>query len=326
MAGMKLRAEVLGLPAYRFEAHEAAVKLDQNEAPDDVTGALRRAAFERLERQAWNRYPELHPQGLAAQLGARHDWPAEGVAVAGGSNVLIQAATIVAGLGRQVATVRPTFSVYALQAHLLGATLVERAPRARIRAPDRGARGGPAGRGGRGVRRRADGADRQPGRPRRPRTAGGGGRGPLAARRRRGLRGVRARRPRRAGPRLPPGGPAADVVEGVRARRCAARVRARAPGGRGRTAQGAPPVLRLGASGRGGRSGPRRAGRRRRARGAHGGRARTPWCRARSAAGRRGLPQRGQLPLGAGRRCGGHLPGPARPRRARASPGPPARG
>lgn len=125
MAAMKLRAEVLGLPAYRFEAHDAAVKLDQNEAPEDLPAGLRRAALERLERQAWNRYPELHPQGLAARFGARHAWSADGVAVAGGSNVLIQAATIVAGIGRRVATVRPTFSVYALQARLLGATLVE---------------------------------------------------------------------------------------------------------------------------------------------------------------------------------------------------------
>lgn len=125
MAAMKLRAEVRDLPAYRFEAHDAAVKLDQNEAPEDLPEALRRAALERLAGQPWNRYPELHPQRLAAQFGARHAWPADGVAVAGGSNVLIQAATIVAGIGRSVATVRPTFSVYALQARLLGATLVE---------------------------------------------------------------------------------------------------------------------------------------------------------------------------------------------------------
>jgi histidinol-phosphate aminotransferase len=126
MAAMKLRAEVLGLPAYRFEAHDAAIKLDQNEAPDDLPEALRSAVLERLAHQPWNRYPELHPQGLAERLGARHGWPADGVAVAGGSNVLIQAATIVAGIGRSVATVRPTFSVYALQARLLGANLVER--------------------------------------------------------------------------------------------------------------------------------------------------------------------------------------------------------
>jgi histidinol-phosphate aminotransferase len=125
MAAMRLRAEVLGLPAYRFEAHDADVKLDQNEAPEDLPEPLRQAALARLADRAWNRYPELHPQGLAAQLGDLHGWPADGVAVAGGSNVLIQAATIVAGIGRRVATVVPTFAVYALQARLLGAELVE---------------------------------------------------------------------------------------------------------------------------------------------------------------------------------------------------------
>src|SRR5690606_8161479 len=79
----------------------------------------------KLASGAWNRYPEVHPMGLAATLGARHDWPAEGVTIAGGSNLLIQTLTIVAGLGRRVLTVAPTFSVYALQARLLGAELTE---------------------------------------------------------------------------------------------------------------------------------------------------------------------------------------------------------
>ncbi|MDF1522844.1 MAG: histidinol-phosphate transaminase [Trueperaceae bacterium] len=122
---MKLRSEVLDLPPYRFEAHGAAVKLDQNEAPEDLPEPLRRAALERLAARSWHRYPDLHPVELAERFGARHAWPSDGVVVAGGSNVLIQAATIVAGLGRRVATVTPTFSVYALQARLLGAELRE---------------------------------------------------------------------------------------------------------------------------------------------------------------------------------------------------------
>jgi histidinol-phosphate aminotransferase len=125
MAGMKLRPEVLDLPPYRFEAHEAAVKLDQNEAPEDLPAPVRRAALARLAARPWHRYPDLHPIELAERFGARHGWPSDGVVVAGGSNVLIQAATIVAGLGRRVATVAPTFSVYALQARLLGAELFE---------------------------------------------------------------------------------------------------------------------------------------------------------------------------------------------------------
>ncbi len=122
---MSLRPEVSALPPYRFEAHEAAIKLDQNENPEDLPDALKAAALERLAQTDWHRYPELHPEGLAERLGARHGWPATGVVVAGGSNVLIQALTIAAGLGRRVVTVTPSFSVYGLQARLMGADLIE---------------------------------------------------------------------------------------------------------------------------------------------------------------------------------------------------------
>lgn len=135
MAAMKLRPEVLDLPAYRFEAHEAAVKLDQNEAPDDVPEAIRAAAMARLSERPWHRYPDLHPRGLVTRLAERHGVSADGVVVAGGSNVLIQAATIVAGIGRRVATVSPTFSVYGMQARLLGGDLVEVPLGARFELP-----------------------------------------------------------------------------------------------------------------------------------------------------------------------------------------------
>lgn len=125
MASMNLRPDLRALPAYRFEAHDAPVKLDQNERPDELPAALKAAALARLAAAAWHRYPEVHPARLAERFGALHDWPAEGVVVAGGSNVLIQALTIAAGLGRRVATVAPTFSVYGLQARLLGAELHE---------------------------------------------------------------------------------------------------------------------------------------------------------------------------------------------------------
>lgn len=125
MTGMKLRPALRALPAYRFEAHDAPVKLDQNERPDELPADLKAAALARLADVAWHRYPEVHPARLAERLGALHAWPADGVLVTGGSNVLIQALTIAAGLARRVATVAPTFSVYGLQARLLGAELVE---------------------------------------------------------------------------------------------------------------------------------------------------------------------------------------------------------
>ncbi len=125
MAAMSLRPEVRALPPYRFEAHDTPIKLDQNESPEDLPAPLKEAALARLASAAWHRYPDLHPEGLARRLGARHGWPAEGVAVAGGSNVLIQALAVIAGLGRRVVTVAPSFSVYTLQARLVGAELTE---------------------------------------------------------------------------------------------------------------------------------------------------------------------------------------------------------
>jgi len=125
MGAVNIRPEVLALPAYRFQAQIATVKLDQNESAEDLPAPLRRAALERLEAAEWHRYPALHADALAARLGLRHDWPADGVVVAGGSNVLIQALVVLSGLGRSVLTLTPSFSLYELQARLFGADLRE---------------------------------------------------------------------------------------------------------------------------------------------------------------------------------------------------------
>lgn len=125
MDGMVIREEVRRLPAYDFRHNPQPVKLDQNEAPDDQTGALAGALAADMAGLRLNRYPQLHPVDLEEALARRHGWDAAGVVVTNGSNVLIQALVIAAGLGRSVLTVSPTFSVYASQARLLGAELVE---------------------------------------------------------------------------------------------------------------------------------------------------------------------------------------------------------
>ncbi|MFU8887096.1 MAG: pyridoxal phosphate-dependent aminotransferase [Trueperaceae bacterium] len=125
MEAMNVRQAVRDVPAYRFEALPALVKLDQNESPDDLPATLREAALARVAAAEWHRYPDLHPDGLAARLAARHDWPADGVVVAGGSNVLIQALVVLSGIGRHVAALSPSFPLYAQQARLLGAALHE---------------------------------------------------------------------------------------------------------------------------------------------------------------------------------------------------------
>jgi histidinol-phosphate aminotransferase len=125
MGLMTLRSAVRDVPGYRVAAHAARVKLDQNESPYDLPADLRDRAFERLHEASLNRYPDMHADRVRARIAELEDWPEDGVVVAGGSNVLIQALVILAGIGQRVVTVTPTFAVYALQARLLGAELTE---------------------------------------------------------------------------------------------------------------------------------------------------------------------------------------------------------
>jgi histidinol-phosphate aminotransferase len=122
---MSVRAEIRDLPAYRFKAHGCPVKLDQNESPYDLPEKVKAKVLDRLQGIAFNRYPDIHAEPLRAALARRHRWPEEGVVVANGSNVLIQALVQACGLGQRVLTVKPTFPVYGLQARLLGAPLTE---------------------------------------------------------------------------------------------------------------------------------------------------------------------------------------------------------
>lgn len=122
---MSLRPELLAAPAYAFTARAGVVKLDQNESAYDLPEPLKAEVARRLMALPFNRYPEIAAQTLRETLAARHAWEAEGVVLSGGSNILIQALIIAAGLGRTVLSVKPTFSVYALQAQVLGARLVE---------------------------------------------------------------------------------------------------------------------------------------------------------------------------------------------------------
>lgn len=122
---MTVRPEVRDLPAYSFTAYDCPVKLDQNESPYDLPERLKDEVVARLREIAFHRYPEMHAESLRAALARRHGWSEEGVVVAGGSNVLIGAFVQACGIGRRVLTVKPTFSVYPLQARLLGAALTE---------------------------------------------------------------------------------------------------------------------------------------------------------------------------------------------------------
>lgn len=120
-----IRPSVRAVPAYPFTPTDAPIKLDQNENPYDFPERLKALAVGRLMERPWNRYPDLHADELRRRIAALEDWDEHGVVVTPGSNVLIKLLTELAGIGQTVLTVNPTFSVYTLEAQLLGANLVQ---------------------------------------------------------------------------------------------------------------------------------------------------------------------------------------------------------
>jgi histidinol-phosphate aminotransferase len=125
LAAMFLRSEVKAAPAYNFTPHPATIKLDQNESPYDLPEALKAKVLAQLETLVFNRYPDLASESLRPKLATFHGWDERGIVVSGGSNILIQALVMAAGIGHTVLTVSPTFSVYPLQAKVQGAHLIE---------------------------------------------------------------------------------------------------------------------------------------------------------------------------------------------------------
>jgi histidinol-phosphate aminotransferase len=94
---------------YPYVAVDAAIKLDQNESPEDLPADLKARALARLEKLPWNRYPAMHAEEVRAAVARHEGWPAEGVVLAPGSNLLIHA--LVSG-ARSVVDTAPAFPYY----------------------------------------------------------------------------------------------------------------------------------------------------------------------------------------------------------------------
>ncbi len=106
-----------GLAAYPYKKVEAAIKLDQNESPWDLPEDLKARALERMREAPWNRYPEMHAEGVRALVARFLDWPAEGIVVAPGSNFLVLALALGA---RRILDTVPSFAFYEGAAKVTG--------------------------------------------------------------------------------------------------------------------------------------------------------------------------------------------------------------
>jgi histidinol-phosphate aminotransferase len=94
---------------YPYSKVDAAIKLDQNESPEDLPPELKARALARLAALPWNRYPELHAEDVRADLARHEGWPEAGVVLAPGSNMLIMA---LSQAGRSVLDTSPAFPYY----------------------------------------------------------------------------------------------------------------------------------------------------------------------------------------------------------------------
>jgi histidinol-phosphate aminotransferase len=94
---------------YPYTKHEARVKLDQNESPEDFPAELKARALERLAKLPWNRYPELHAEDVRAAVARHEGWPEEGVVLSPGSNLLVLA---LAEAAASVLDTSPAFPYY----------------------------------------------------------------------------------------------------------------------------------------------------------------------------------------------------------------------
>lgn len=94
---------------YPYTKHDARVKLDQNESPEDFPADLKARALERLASLPWNRYPELHAEDVRAAISRHEGWPEAGIVLSPGSNLLVLA---LAEAAASVIDTSPAFPYY----------------------------------------------------------------------------------------------------------------------------------------------------------------------------------------------------------------------
>lgn len=136
-SGTLFRSTLAGLHAYVPTPAQPGHRLHLNESPSDLPQSVKEAATARLLAMNWSHYPET-TQSLFEALAARDGWRPDGVIAGNGSNEMLQVLLYAALMpGDAIVLAAPSFSVYATQARVAGARLVEVPMRAGPDAPFR---------------------------------------------------------------------------------------------------------------------------------------------------------------------------------------------
>ncbi len=129
-----IRPEVMALEPYTLDLSKVPHKLDQNEVPWEVPRRLKLRWMKRMLQEPWHRYPDFHADRLRARLSELHGWPESGILVGNGSNELLQVALFaVAGGGRRVLGLAPSFGLYRGMVTIAGGQYEALGPRADLR-------------------------------------------------------------------------------------------------------------------------------------------------------------------------------------------------
>ncbi len=109
------RAALRAEKAYALVEETAGVKLNQNESPWDIPDELKDRILRTMRDLPWNRYPQRLPEELRGRIARDEGFPAEGVRLGNGSNLILQwIFEAFGGPGRLALVPKPSFSLYGM--------------------------------------------------------------------------------------------------------------------------------------------------------------------------------------------------------------------
>ncbi|MBP1678645.1 MAG: histidinol-phosphate aminotransferase, partial [Bacteroidetes bacterium] len=121
-----IRPEISDLGAYSLKQYAHRIKLNQNENPFELPGAVKAEILERLAQAAWSRYPSFVPAAQIARVADFGGWKPEGTLLGNGSNDVLQLLFMsVLERGKTCVISQPTFTLYKILARGLGASVEE---------------------------------------------------------------------------------------------------------------------------------------------------------------------------------------------------------
>ena len=117
---------VQNLNEYVVPQDVEGIKLNQNESPLDLPPGIKNRILEKLDKNHWNRYPDIDGSSLVRALSKYTGHDAKGILIGNGSNEMIQTVFLTfCNPQDRVLVVSPGFSIYPRMAQILGCKIIE---------------------------------------------------------------------------------------------------------------------------------------------------------------------------------------------------------